>query len=148
MSSHWRCSVLALPLLCALALPAHAEMEALEGFTPPDAATPDFSDVVPLPPERPKDLVLAPVPLSFREAIRAAILERAVQSKNNQLLTFYAARDGAPLFVTRTGLSPKGQASLNRLARAEDDGLDKPVLRKPLLPMRAQPVAAALSHAV
>jgi murein L,D-transpeptidase YcbB/YkuD len=128
MSSHWRCSVLALPLLCALALPAHAEMEALEGFTPPDAATPDFSDVVPLPPERPKDLVLAPVPLSFREAIRAAILERAVQSKNNQLLTFYAARDGAPLFVTRTGLSPKGQASLNRLARAEDDGLDKPVL--------------------
>lgn len=130
MSSYWRLSILALPLVTALATPLRAETESLDDLTPPEAAIPDFSDVVPLPPERPKDLVLAPVPLSFREAIRAAVLERAGHSKNEGLLAFYASRDGAPLFVTRQGLSEKGRASLTRLSRAEEDGLDRPNLSK------------------
>ncbi len=131
MSSVRRVSLLTLPLLIALHAPLAAETETLDAFTPAEAATPDFSDViVPLPPERPREFAIKPVPLSFREAVRAAVLERAAQTKSEGLLAFYAQRDGAPLFVTRTGLSPRGRAVLARLALAGDDGLDVPNLRK------------------
>lgn len=130
MSSGWRISLLALPLLAALGSPVVAETESIDAFTPADPAATDFSDVVPLPPERPKALVFAPVKLSFREAVRAAVLERAGQTKSESLLKFYADRDGAPLFVTRDGVSPKGRAVLARLALAGDDGLDVPALGK------------------
>lgn len=128
MVSRWRSSLLALPVLATLGSPARAEN--WDDFLAPEPATPDFSDVIPLPPQRPKNLGLAPVPLSFREAVRAAVLERAVQTKNESLVAFYAGRDGAPLFVTRDGVSLKGRAVLARLALAGDDGLDVPNLRK------------------
>lgn len=130
MSSSWRISLLTLPLLSLLGSPVSAETPSIDAFTPADAATPDFSDVVPLPPARPKDLALAPVPLSFREAMRASVLERAGQTKNESLIRFYAGRDGAPLFVARDGVTAKGRATLARLALAGDDGLDAPLLRK------------------
>lgn len=128
MVSRWRFSLLALPLLTSLGSAAYAEN--LDGFLAPEPAAPDFSDVIPLPPERPKGLGLEPVSLSFREAVRAAVLERAALTKNESLVAFYSGRDGAPLFVTRDGLSPKGRAVLARLALAGDDGLDVPNLRK------------------
>lgn len=131
MSLIRRTSLLALPLVIAMHAPLSAETEALDSFAPMDAATPDFSDIiVPLPPERPREFILKPVQLSFREAVRAAILERAAQTKSDGLLAFYAGRDGAPLFVTKGGLSPRGRAVLARLAAAGDDGLDVPNMRK------------------
>lgn len=131
MSSVRRVSLLALPLVIALNTPLAAETDNNGGLVPFEAATPDFSDVIiPLPPQRPRELSLKPVQLSFREAVRAAVLERALQTKSESLVSFYAQRDGAPLFVTRDGLSPKGRAVFARLALAGDDGLDTPNLRK------------------
>jgi murein L,D-transpeptidase YcbB/YkuD len=130
MRSFWRLPLLALPILTILGVPLRAETDATENFPLIEPATPDFSDVIPLPPARPKNLVLAPVSLSFREAVRAAILDRAAQTKNEGIAAFYVGRDGAPLFVTRDGISAKGRAVLARLALSGDDGLDTPVLSK------------------
>lgn len=131
MRSSWRISLLTLPVLTALGAPLKAETSALDGFAPADPAMPDFSDVaVPLPPVRPKEFTVAPVTLSFREAVRASVLERAGQTKNESLVKFYAGREGAPLFVTRDGLSAKGRATLARLALAGDDGLETPLIGK------------------
>lgn len=130
MRSILRLPLLALPILTFMGAPIHAETDATLDFPLVEPATPDFSDVIPLPPVRPKNLVLAPVPLSFREAVRAAILDRAVQTKSEGILAFYAGRDGAPLFTGRDGISSKGRAVLARLALAGDDGLDTPTLSK------------------
>ena len=130
MRSFWRLPLLALPILTIMGVPLRAEIDATENFPLVEPATPDFSDVIPVPPARPKNLVLAPVPLSFREAVRAAILDRAIQTKNEGIATFYVSRDGAPIFVTRDGISPKGHAVLARLALSSDDGLDTPALSK------------------
>lgn len=140
-----RKAVVALGLLWPLTLPA------LAGGTPaaapqPEAAKPDAA--APAPSQSAAGPAAAGV--EFAAALDKHLfagggtLSDAEKADHDALAAFYQSRQGQPLWVTGTGLSPKGAAAAEEIKKAGDWGLDANDFAVPPLPAAsdgAEPLA-------
>ncbi len=122
-------------------------------FAPPSAVkpldSPRSAEPAIAPPLPPDDLEAPPAAASRLpaavEAALAALVSQDVaaspvgagdwRAAREAIRAFYAARDFAPVWVARNGLTPAAASALARLARADEDGLDLSAFALPKGPL-------------
>ena len=114
-----------------VAMPAFAQSlqetgPALED-TGPVLAAPESQIVTPMAtspksdPDRYSEVIAPPQ----TETVEGLIAKRLKESKENaDLLAFYAMRSNAPIWITDSKLNAKALAAMDRIKRADEDGLD------------------------
>lgn len=90
-------------------------------------------------PEAPQELLIAD---AIRQRLQDPVLQKGHHADDVAAVgSFYQARSGPAVWLTSAGISPKGQAVLGALGKAEEWGLDPTLFRVP--PADYQPAAAA-----
>jgi murein L,D-transpeptidase YcbB/YkuD len=90
--------------------------------TPPsDEVTPDETETDAAPPPPPADPIVAQVRANLEDA---ELRKQVAASDLEALKAFYGTHEGPPLWVTEEGFSPKAQALIAEIEKADDWGLD------------------------
>ncbi|MFG1461326.1 L,D-transpeptidase family protein [Xanthobacter sp. DSM 24535] len=111
---------------------------------PNEAAAPNPVPATPAPAAVAAD-PLAPISEQIAKLLAVPGADALVGSAKEQeaLLSFYAARMDAPVFVDATGFNTRGKAVLTRLVAAAEDGLEPTDYARPRLSSGADPLALA-----